>query len=166
MTARVSMLLKSRAFLTCFRTCFLPGRAKDFSAPRYIACLVSFLEHDAVLLVPNPKKAALFQHFVSDAPHLKIRKSSIQIVTLYYTLLAILILVYNTVQLIKVASPVGPSGSLQHQASRLSSALFNTAVAWRPSQHHVTVLLMTACHYLYKQWSVGVSTRMLCASVS
>jgi hypothetical protein len=34
MTARVSMLLKSRASLTCFRACFLPGRAKDLSAPR------------------------------------------------------------------------------------------------------------------------------------
>jgi hypothetical protein len=36
MTAHVSMLLKSRASLTCFRTCFLPGRAKDLSAPRYV----------------------------------------------------------------------------------------------------------------------------------
>ena len=35
-TARVSMLLKSRASLTCFRACFLPGRAKDLSAPRQI----------------------------------------------------------------------------------------------------------------------------------
>ena len=35
MTARVSMLLKSRASLTCFVACFLPGRAKDFSAPWY-----------------------------------------------------------------------------------------------------------------------------------
>ena len=34
MTARVSMLLKSRASLTCFRACFLPGRAKDLSARR------------------------------------------------------------------------------------------------------------------------------------
>jgi len=33
MTARVSMLLKSRESLTCFRACFLPGRAKDLSAP-------------------------------------------------------------------------------------------------------------------------------------
>jgi len=33
MTARVSMLLKSRASLTCFRACFFPGRAKDLSAP-------------------------------------------------------------------------------------------------------------------------------------
>jgi len=30
----VSMLLKSRASLTCFRACYLPGRAKDLSAPR------------------------------------------------------------------------------------------------------------------------------------
>jgi len=36
MTARVSMLLKSRASLTCFRAYFLPGRAKDLSAPRYM----------------------------------------------------------------------------------------------------------------------------------
>ena len=36
MTARVSMFLKSRASLTCFRACFLPGRAKDLSATRKI----------------------------------------------------------------------------------------------------------------------------------
>jgi len=35
MTASVSMLLKSRASFMCFRACFLPGRAKDLSAPRY-----------------------------------------------------------------------------------------------------------------------------------
>ena len=34
MTVRVSMLLKSCASLTCFRSCFLPGQAKDLSAPR------------------------------------------------------------------------------------------------------------------------------------
>ena len=33
MTARVSMLLKSRPSLTCFRAYFLSGRAKDLSAP-------------------------------------------------------------------------------------------------------------------------------------
>ena len=35
MTTRVPILLKSRASLTCFRACFLPGRAKDLSALRY-----------------------------------------------------------------------------------------------------------------------------------
>ena len=35
MTARVSMLLKSRASLTCFLACFIPGRAKELSAPGY-----------------------------------------------------------------------------------------------------------------------------------
>jgi len=40
MTARVSMLLKSRAPFTCFRARFLPVRAKDLSAPQYIALLV------------------------------------------------------------------------------------------------------------------------------
>ena len=37
MTARVSILLKSRASLTFFRACFLPGRAKDLSALRYLS---------------------------------------------------------------------------------------------------------------------------------
>ena len=37
MTARVSMLMKSRASLTCFRTCFIPCRAKDLSAPPYLS---------------------------------------------------------------------------------------------------------------------------------
>jgi len=36
MTAHVSMLLKSRASLTCFRACFLPGQTKDLSAPQYL----------------------------------------------------------------------------------------------------------------------------------
>ena len=34
-TVRVSMLLKSRASLTCIRACFLPGRVKNLSAPGY-----------------------------------------------------------------------------------------------------------------------------------
>jgi len=33
------MLLKSRASLTCFRTCFLPGQTKDLSAPRYYVAM-------------------------------------------------------------------------------------------------------------------------------
>jgi len=33
LTGRGSMLVKSRASLTCFRVYFLPGRAKDVSAP-------------------------------------------------------------------------------------------------------------------------------------
>jgi len=37
MTARVSMLLKSAASLTFFRACFLPGGAKDLSAPQQCA---------------------------------------------------------------------------------------------------------------------------------
>jgi len=35
-TPRISMLLKSRTSLICFRACFFPGRAKDLSAPRYM----------------------------------------------------------------------------------------------------------------------------------
>ena len=38
MTARVSMLLKSYASMTCLRAFFLPGRAKDLSAPRVSTC--------------------------------------------------------------------------------------------------------------------------------
>jgi len=42
-SARVSMLLKSRTSLTCFRAYFLPGRAKDLSALRYWQTTLSFL---------------------------------------------------------------------------------------------------------------------------
>jgi len=45
LTARVSMLLKSRASLTCFRACFRPGRAKDLSAPRYKLSLSASCRH-------------------------------------------------------------------------------------------------------------------------
>jgi len=40
MTAHVSMLLKSRTSLICFRACFLPVRAKDLSAPRYTSVIL------------------------------------------------------------------------------------------------------------------------------
>jgi len=40
-TARVSMLLKSRASLTCLRACFLLGLAKDLSAPRFTGFTVA-----------------------------------------------------------------------------------------------------------------------------
>ena len=50
--ARVSMLLKSRSSLTCFRACFLPGRAKDLSASWYVV-LVNEWE---VLLTGSGKK--------------------------------------------------------------------------------------------------------------
>ena len=36
MTARVTMLLRSRTYLTCFRVCLLPDRSKDLSAPPYV----------------------------------------------------------------------------------------------------------------------------------
>jgi len=42
MTVRVSMLLKSRASLTCFRACFFPGRAKDLSAPGAVCVVYLF----------------------------------------------------------------------------------------------------------------------------
>ena len=42
MTARASMLLKSRASLTCFQACILPGRAKDLSAPRHVEQIICF----------------------------------------------------------------------------------------------------------------------------
>ena len=51
MTARVSMLLKSRAYLTCFRACFLPGRAKDLSASGIM--LLLFNHHLRILEHPK-----------------------------------------------------------------------------------------------------------------
>jgi len=35
MTARVLIFFKSSESLACFRACFLPGWAKDLSAPQY-----------------------------------------------------------------------------------------------------------------------------------
>jgi hypothetical protein len=49
MTARVSMLLKSQASLTRFRNCFLPGRAKDLSAPLYYITHFNNIETRAVI---------------------------------------------------------------------------------------------------------------------
>ena len=50
MTDCVSILLKSRASLECFRACFLTGRAKDLSAPRYC----NHLSSNADVLVGKP----------------------------------------------------------------------------------------------------------------
>ena len=49
MTVSGSMLLKSRASLTCFRACFLPGRAKDFSAPRHTSEVYIYVNIDGLL---------------------------------------------------------------------------------------------------------------------
>ena len=57
LTARISMSLKSRASLTCFRACFLPGRATDLSAPQYnnthginnISFLVGWVQNTATV---------------------------------------------------------------------------------------------------------------------
>ena len=63
MTARVSMLLKSRASLTCFRSCFLPGRAKDLSAPGVQNCdhpVFRFPQHGHIRTVAKCKERYLF----------------------------------------------------------------------------------------------------------
>jgi len=49
MTAVVSMLLKSRASLTCFRACFLPGRAKDLSLPPGILIISLSSSHETIV---------------------------------------------------------------------------------------------------------------------
>jgi len=68
MTARVSMLLKSRASLTCYRASFLPDRANDLSAPcisyRWKLCFdcqVCILPHLPRAFKHNA--AALSEHF-------------------------------------------------------------------------------------------------------
>jgi len=54
MTARVSMLLKSRTPLTCLRACFLPGRAKDLSAPRHRRCTLHRQVYGVKLAATKP----------------------------------------------------------------------------------------------------------------
>ena len=66
MIARVSVLLKSRASLTCFRTCFLPGGAKDLSAQRKFLQITmefsrtspNFVKCER-LIFPAPKEAVV-----------------------------------------------------------------------------------------------------------
>jgi len=50
----VSMLLKSRASLKCFRACFLPCRAKDLSAPRYLFSSENLVIQIYLILRNNP----------------------------------------------------------------------------------------------------------------
>jgi len=60
MTAHVSMLLKSRASMICFRAYFLPGRTKDLSAPRYsITETLYILGH----LVYSPRVISAFYSY-------------------------------------------------------------------------------------------------------
>ena len=47
------MLLKLRTSLTCFRACFLPGQAKDLSAPRYCGAEVFNSSSSSVVLQPG-----------------------------------------------------------------------------------------------------------------
>ena len=61
MTARVSMLLKSRASLTWFRACFLAGRDKDLTAPRY--CCV--IEWNKLLYYCNTQRDGFCQNVLT-----------------------------------------------------------------------------------------------------
>jgi len=56
MTALVSMLLKSRASPTCLRSCSLPGRAKDISAPRLRNKMQSTLMGVGRTVVPQTRR--------------------------------------------------------------------------------------------------------------
>jgi hypothetical protein len=80
MTARVLMLLKSQASLTCFRACFLPGRAKDLSAPWYVEFLQDVSEEGITVSI------CIFAHVGhrTNSPnsiHLQIQESSYMILT-------------------------------------------------------------------------------------
>ena len=67
-TARISMLLKSRESLTCFRAGFLPGRANDLSALRYYVTSL----YDLCATFPNgliaPSFKAELQFFIVHLP--------------------------------------------------------------------------------------------------
>jgi len=70
------MLLKSRASLTCFRACFLPGRAKDLSAPRY-----SFsIEDKDVFALPKPltTNPETERHIKAELNHLRRRSDGFE----------------------------------------------------------------------------------------
>ena len=59
MTAHVSMLLNSRAPLTCFRACFLPGRAKGLSNPQAPTAVGVYWSAFGVKTAPCPSATSL-----------------------------------------------------------------------------------------------------------
>jgi len=65
------MLLKSRASLTCFRACFLPGRAKDLSALRYrtfLSLVITIFDTAGLCHLPHtPQKTILYHLTCSKA---------------------------------------------------------------------------------------------------
>jgi len=67
MTTRVSMLLKSRTSRTCFRACFLRGRTKDFSGPRYIATNGRVVKH---IVRIRPKELKAFEFTINNEARL------------------------------------------------------------------------------------------------
>ena len=71
MTARVSILLESRASLTCFRACFLPGRAKGLSAPQYYTATTT--------------TTACYQLYTRFFTAINLKQSSCSIITMYGT---------------------------------------------------------------------------------
>ena len=63
LTTRVSMLLKSRPSLTCFRACFLPGWAKDLPAPRCIRHFVFMYFRNEKTTAPNTVRLYLMSAY-------------------------------------------------------------------------------------------------------
>ena len=61
MTAHISMLLKSRAFLTFFRVCFLPGRANDLAAPQYYKCVFHMPDKKQTIFHLPDKKQIMYR---------------------------------------------------------------------------------------------------------
>ena len=64
MTARVSMLLKSRASLTFFRVCFLHGRAKDLSTPRYTGLVEKLTKTIRAMRIPVDQWKSIFEYAI------------------------------------------------------------------------------------------------------
>jgi len=65
MTACISMLLKSRASLTCFRACFLRGRAKDLTAPWYQTHVLQYDTQLRLMVNMHKKPITVVQNGIS-----------------------------------------------------------------------------------------------------
>ena len=61
MTAHISMLLKSRASVTCFRVCFLPGWANDLAASPYYKCVFHIPDKKQTIFHLPDKKQIMYR---------------------------------------------------------------------------------------------------------